>query len=159
MPKALRIVPTIHKERVMTVNLGTTVSKYGAAEIGKAVKLTSTDTYELCSAADKIEGIITSSEYAATGATIGGKAIGGIVSSGYFEVVSAEVLAVGDLIAAAAQPAVGTPVQSVGNGDVPCTPVIKAATTGLVAPFLARIESLGEAGTGAAGTVLVARFL
>ena len=158
MPKALRIVPTIHKERVMTVNLGTTASKYGAAEIGKAVKLTSTDTYELCAEGDKIEGIITSSEYAATGATIGGKSIGGIISTGYFEVVSDEVLTVGALVVAAAQPAVGTPVQSVGNGDVPCTPVKKAAA-GAVAPFLARIESLGDAGTGAAGTVLVARFL
>lgn len=158
MPKALRIVPTIHKERVMTVNLGTTASKYGAEEIGKAVKLSGTDSYALCAADDKIEGIITSSEYAATGATVGGKAIGGIVSSGYFEVVSAEVLAVGDYIVAAAQPAVGTPVQSVGNGDVPCTPVKKAGASP-TAPFLARIESLGEAGTGAAGTVLVARFL
>lgn len=158
MPKALRIVPTIHKERVMTVNLGTTLLKYGAAEIGKAVKLSGTDTYELCTTGEKIEGIITSSEYAATGATIGGRSIGGIVSSGYFEVVSTEVLVVGDLIVADDQPELGTPVTSYGNGDVPCTPVVKAAP-GTVAPFLARIESLGEAGTGAAGTVLVARFL
>jgi hypothetical protein len=158
MPARLQLVPTIHKEKIRTVNLGTTSRLFKAADIGKAVKLIGPGQYDLCAAGDKIEGIVTSSEYELTGATRGGLSVGGIVCSGYVEVVSTAALAAGDIVVAAAQPALGTPIASIGEGEVPCTPVQKGAGTE-VAPFLMRIVDLGPVGTGAAGTVCVAEFL
>lgn len=158
MPARLQLVPTIHKEKIRTVNLGTTSRLFKAADIGKAVKLIGPGQYDLCAAGDKIEGIVTSSEYELNGATRGGLSVGGIACSGYVEVVSTAALAAGDMVVAAAQPALGTPIASIGEGEVPCTPVQKAAGTE-VAPFLMRIVDLGPVGTGAAGTVCVAEFL
>lgn len=158
MPARLQLVPTIHKEKIRTVNLGTTSRLFKAADIGKAVKLIGPGTYDLCAAGDKIEGIVTSSEYETTGATRGGLSIGGIGCSGYVEVVSAAALAWGDIVVAAAQPALGTPVTSVGVGEVPCTPVQKAGASP-AAPFLMRIVDLGPVGTGAAGTICMAEFI
>lgn len=158
MPAALTLAPTIHSEKIKTVNLGTKADKFGASEIGKAVKLIAPDTYGLCADGDKIQGLVTSSEYALTGATRGGLSVGGIVSSGYFEVVSTETLAFDDVIVAAAMPAVGTPLTNIGEGEVPALPVKKAAP-GAVAPFLARIVGLGRTGSGDAGTICVAEFL
>jgi len=158
MPQRLQIVPTIHKEKIRTVSLGTNARLFKASEIGKAVKLIGPGQYDLCAADDKIEGIVTSSEYETYGATRGGLTIGGIVCSGYVEVVSAEVLAVGDYVVAAAQPALGTPVQSIGAGDIPCTPVKKAGASP-TAPFLMRIVDLSLANPGAAGTVCIAEFV
>lgn len=158
MPARLQIVPTIHKEKIRTVNLGTTSRLFKSEDLGKAVKLVSAGTYDLCDAGDKIEGIVTSSEYALTGAPRGGLSVGGIVCSGYVEVVATVPLAVNDRVVAAAQPALGTPIASIGEGEVPCTPVQKAAGTE-EAPFLMRIVDLGPVGTGAAGTICVAEFL
>lgn len=158
MPAALIIAPTIHSEKIRTVNLGTKANKFGSAEIGKAVKLVSADTYDLCEAGDAIEGIVTSSEYALTGATRGGLSVGGIVCSGYIEVVCEAVLAVKDYVVAAAQPTYGTPNPSIGNGAVPATKVQKAGASP-TAPFLMRIVGLGEVKTGAAGTVCIAEFV
>lgn len=157
MPAKLTLTPTIHSEKISTVNLGTAVQKYTNAEIGKAVKLTTSDTYELCAADDPIEAIITSSEYSTTGATRGGLAVGGIVASGRFEVVSTEVLAAKDYIVAAAAHAFGTPLPGVGSGDVPALPVKKVLAP--EGPFRARIVSLGRVGTGAVGTICVAEFV
>ena len=158
MPARLQIVPTIHKDRIDTVNLGTTALLFTNAEIGKAVKLTGAGTYGLCAAGDKIEGIVNSSEYSLTGATRGGLSVGGVRKSGFVEVIATVALAAGDKVVAAAQPAVGTKLTGIGNGDVPCTPVQKAAADA-VAPFLMRVVDLGPVGTGAAGTICVAEFL
>lgn len=156
MPAKMTLAPTIHSYPVKTVNLGTTAQLYTAAEIGKAVKLIAADTYGLCAAGDKIEAVITSNETALTGATRGGLTVGGIVDQGYLEVVCAATLAAGDYVVAAAQPAVGTPLTSIGEGQVPCTPVQKVETPS--APFAMRIVGLGRAGTGAAGTICIAEF-
>lgn len=160
MPARHYISPTVHKQDITTVNLGTKAAPFKAEEIGKAVKLSGADTYVLCAAGDKIEGIVTSSELAATGATRGGMSVGGIQQSGHIEVVSAAALVAGDYVVAAAQPAVGTPLTSIGEGQTPCTPVQKVADQATVNGLYAmRIVGLGPVGTGAAGTVCVAKFL
>lgn len=159
MPKRLLITPTIHSEKTRTVNLGKKATQlYTNKEIGKAVKLTGPGTYELCAAGDKIEGIITSSEYSTTGASRGEMSVGGIVCSGYFEVVSTVKLAAGDFVVAGAQPAFGTPLPGIGSGGVPALPVDKAGASP-TAPFLARVVDLGDRGTGDAGTICVAEFI
>lgn len=159
MPQALYLTPTIHSEKIITVNFGTVGEKYLNTEIGKAVKLIAKDTYGLCADGDKIEAIITSSNLSDTGATRGGLSTGGIVKTGYFDAVCpTEALAAGDLVVAGAQPALGTFVPGVGAGDVPST-VVKKAAAGATGPFLARIVGLGPVGSGAAGTLLCAEFL
>lgn len=159
MPAALTILPTIHSFPVLTVNLGTTSRKFTSADIGKAVKLVAADSYDLCEAGDPIEGIVSSSLFSDTGATRGGLTPGGIYSPArncYFEVVCAEQLAVNDRIVAAAQPALGTVLPSIGDGAVPAVPVQKAGAS--PTGQLARI--VGFAGkTGAPGTVCIAEFL
>lgn len=159
MPSRLLITPTIHKEKVRTVNLGTTTRLFKGEDAGKAVKLVAPGTYDLCDAGDKIEGIVQSSNLSLYGATRGGLSNGGILCSGYLEVVSTEQLAAGDFIVAAAQPALGTPITSVGEGEVPCTPVQKLDPAQATGPFLMRVVDLGPAGTGAPGTICVAEFL
>lgn len=154
----LRITPTIHSEKVRSVNLGADAnSKYGHEEIGKPVKLIATDTYGLTSDGDCIEGIITSSEYATNGGTAEGRSVGGVVSSGYFEfVVTGAPVAVKDFVVAAANPARGTAL-----ADNRFFNAKKAADYAAVAehPYKSRVVSLGKAGTGAVGTVCVAEFL
>lgn len=158
MPARLQLVPTIHKDHVKTVNLGTTTRLFKGEDAGKAVKLVSAGTYDLCSAGDPIEGIVDSSNYSLYGATRGGLSVGGMRDKGYLEVVAAVALAAGDYVVAGAQPALGTPVTSVGVGAVPCTPVQKAAAVPTGA-FAMRVVDLGPVGTGAAGTICVAEFL
>lgn len=159
MPQRMRIVPTIHKNRNDTVSLGTTTRLFKAADIGKAVKLIGPGTYDLCDAGDKIEKIVTSSNYDLYGATRGGLSVGGVSSEGYIEVIAAVTLVAGDYVVAAAQPALGTPITSVGEGEVPCTPVQKAVPGDLTGPYQLRIVDLGPMGTGVAGTICVAEFL
>lgn len=159
MPARLQIVPTIHKYPYLTVNLGTTTRLFKGEDAGKAVKLVSAGTYDLCSAGDAIEGIVGSSNLSLYGATRGGLSVGGIGNQGYLEVIATEALEAGDYVCAAAQPALGTPITSVGVGAVPCTPVMIATGAALTSPFKMRIVDLGPVGTGAAGTICVAEFL
>lgn len=159
MPAAYTLAPTIHSYPIKTVNLGTKAQVYSREEIGKAVKLIAPDTYGLCAAGDQIEGIITSSEYALTGAKRGGLAIGGISDNGYFEVVASVQLAINDFVVAGAQPAFGTKLADVGVGAVPALPVQKEAAGDEAKPFRARIVGLGRLGTGAPGTICMAEFI
>lgn len=158
MPARLQIVPTIHKYPVKSVNLGTTTRLFKGEDAGKAVKLIGPGTYDLCAAGDAIEAVVSSSNLSLYGATRGGLSVGGISDQGYLEVIAAVALAAGDYVVAAAQPALGTPITSVGVGAVPCTPVQKAAAVPTGA-FAMRIVDLGPVGTGAAGTICVAEFL
>ena len=154
MPKRLFIAPTIHSYPVKTVNLGPQGQLYGSTEIGKPVKLAGPDTFVVCADGDKIEGIITSSEYASNGATRGGRSIGGITSDGYFNVKSAVKLAAGDYVVAAAQPAVGTRLADTLGDAI----MVKKAADG-TGPFAVRIVGLGSAGSGDPGTTCVAEFV
>ncbi len=157
MPKKLHLAPTIHTEKIRTVNFGTNAQKFTSAEIGKAVKLIGPDTYGLCAEGDKIEGIIDSSDWSLYGATRGGFSTGGIRCSGYVEVVATTALTFGALVAAGIQPVLGTQIVGLGQGDIPATPVKLAPLA--EGPFLMRIVGFGPVGTGDAGTVCVAEFI
>ena len=144
-----RIEETIHSEKVKTVRLGTKAEKFTKADIGKAVKLGGDSQYVKVDAGDAIEGYVTSVEV--DQGLFDGYHLGGIISTGYKNatVVGAAV-AVKDYVVAAAPTAIGTKLTTpVG--------VTKAADQAVAAaaPFKARVVSLGDAGTGAAGTVVV----
>ena len=152
MPAKLFLMPTIHTEKVRTVNLPAT---FTSADIGKAVKLgTTADSYVLCESGDPIEGIVTSVEEG----TRGGVKVGGIVCSGYFEVVNKVAnWAVGDQVVAGAQPAIGTRNTVVGTKGIEPVSAIKPGTP-VTGRFQARIVGFAG-GTGAKDTVAVAEFL
>lgn len=165
MPKKLYIAPTIHSEFVRTVNLGTDTTKHGSAEIGKPVKLIGPDVYSVCGDGDFIDGVITSSEYGRTGATRGGRSVGGIVQSGYVEVVCNEDVTAAEVVTgvyckSGLQPARDTELPAIGTAGAQPFPVKKATTVEVEgrAGLKLRIVGFGPAGTGKAGTVLVAQF-
>ena len=148
------IVETIYSEKVKTVRLGTAAAgnQYGHEEVGKAVKLSGESAYVLCAAGDAIEGIVSSSNLAEQG-TVDGFAIGGIISTGYKEVTfdglqatpGTGVVAIGDYVLTGTVVAKGTAL----TGQLK---VVKA-TSQAPGAYKARVVSLGQAGTGAVGTV------
>ena len=148
------IVETIYSEKVKTVRLGTAAAngQYGHEEVGKAVKLSGESQYTLCAVGDAIEGIISSSNFADQG-TVDGFAIGGIISTGYKEVTfdglqatpGTGVVAIGDYVLTGTVVAKGTAL----TGQLK---VVKA-TSQTPGAYKARVVSLGQAGTGAVGTV------
>lgn len=149
-----RISETIHSEKVKTVRLGTAANaggRYGDADVGKAVKLVGESRYALCAAADPIEGFISSVNLG----TQDGFSTGGIISTGYKEVTfdgsqadGTGAIAVGDYVLCGAVTAAGTALAEPMK-------VRKATNQATAAgnPFKARVVSLGDAGTGAVGTV------
>lgn len=149
-----RISETIHSEKVKTVRLGTAADvggRYGDADVGKAVKLVGESRYALCAAGDQIEGFISSVNLG----TQDGFSVGGIVSTGYKEVTldgiqldGTGAIAVGDYVVCGAVSAAGTAL------NAPLK-VRKATEQGDAASgaHKARVVSLGDAGTGAVGTV------
>lgn len=155
------ISETIYSEKVKTVRLGTTVQKYGNAEIGKAVKLGASDAYVLCAPGDAIEAVVSSSNLANQG-TVDGFAIGGIVGSGYKEVTfdglqatpGTGVVAFGDYVVVGTVTAFGTALP----GALRVTKATDQAAAQAKA-YVARVVSLGTAGTGAVGTIGVIELL
>lgn len=148
------IVETIYSEKVKTVRLGTTGAgnQYGHEEVGKAVKLSGESAYVLCAAGDPIEGIVSSSNYPNQG-TVDGFAIGGIISTGYKEVTfdglqatpGTGVVAIGDYVLTGTVVAKGTALTAALK--------VTKATSQTPGAYKARVVSLGQAGTGAVGTV------
>lgn len=148
------IVETIYSEKVKTVRLGATGAgnQYGHEEVGKAVKLSGESAYVLCAAGDPIEGIVSSSNLAEQG-TVDGFSIGGIISTGYKEVTfdglqataGTGVVAIGDYVLTGTVVAKGTALTA-------ALKVVKA-TSQTPGAYKARVVSLGQAGTGAVGTV------
>lgn len=148
------IVETIYSEKVKTVRLGTTGvgNQYSHEEVGKAVKLSGESAYVLCAAGDAIEGIVNSSNLADQG-TVDGYAIGGIISTGYKSVTfdglqatpGTGVVAIGDYVVTGTVVAKGTAL----TGQLKVT----KATSQTPGAYKARVVSLGQAGTGAVGTV------
>lgn len=142
MARAFQMGPLVgtqgHTARLGAKGAGYTAPK----DLNKAVKLAADSQYNICEADDAFEGIILSIEPH----TSGGFIIGSVQLDGYLEakVATGVTLAVGDYVNAADQPAVGTAT------DYPI--VGKAATTPAIGW---RVVSLGSAGTGAAGTVVV----
>ena len=148
------IVETIYSEKVKTVRLGTTGAgnQYGYEEIGKAVKLSGESAYVLCAAGDPIEGIVSSSNLAEQG-TVDGFSIGGIISTGYKEVTfdglqatpGTGAVAIGDYVLTGTVVAKGTALTAALK--------VTKATSQTPGAYKARVVSLGQAGTGAVGTV------
>lgn len=153
MTTKFQITETIHSEKVKTVRLGQTgaANLYSDKEVGKAVKLTAESRYELCAMGDVIEGVISSVNLG----TYDGYTVGGIVGTGYKEVTfdgsqaaGTGAIAVGDYVV------VGTVVakDTALSGPLKVRKATDQAAA-KAAPFVARVVSLGSAGTGNVGTV------
>ena len=155
------ITPTIHSEKVITARLGGNAAgtRCTDKDVGKPVKQSGDSAYGICSAADAIEGIVTSVETGLYDQYV----IGGVVRSGFANVIARGLqategtgtLAIGDYVLAGTQ----TAVQTAMAKDY--LPVVKATdqAAAKAAPFKARVASLGTAGTGAVDTVVVIELL
>jgi hypothetical protein len=149
-----QISETIHSYPVKAVRGGTTATKYGYADNGKAVKLAALDNYVLCAAGDAIEAVQVTSNLETQG-TVDGYAIVGIVDKGYkavtFDGLQATpgtgVIAAGDYVVTGTVVTSGTAL----TGPLKVTKATDQAAA-KTAPFRARVVSLGSAGTGAVGT-------
>ena len=149
------MVETIYSEKVVTARVGTTSVPLKDADIGKAVKLIAESNYGLAAAGDAIEAVVSSSNHATQG-TVDGFAIGGVIPKGFkavtFDGLQATpgtgVVAVGDYVVTGTVVAAGTKL----TGPLKVTKATTQADA-KAAPFKARVVSLGEAGTGAVGTV------
>ena len=143
MPK-FRLAPTIHQEKIHTVRIGTVAEPLTDNDLGKPVKLIGESAYGLCADGDVIEGWLQSTN----AGTQDGFKIGGICKTGYTEMkVSGGALAIGDYVVAGANPARGTKL----TGPM----IVKKAAAAPEGPFFRRVESLGDAGTGAVGTTVI----
>lgn len=152
--------PTIYSEKVITARIGGNAAGTRANDYdtGKFVKLGGDSNYVLVSSADAIEGVVTSVE---TG-VYDGYSLGGVVSKGFVEATAnglqatagTGTLAVGDYVLATAPAAIQT-------NDTAPRKVVKATdqAAAKAAPFKARVVSLGTAGTGAVGTIVVIDLL
>jgi hypothetical protein len=149
------IKETILSSKVKTVRLGAGTgagNNVDDKERGKAVKLVGESRYDLCAAGDDIEAFITSVEVA----TADAYTIGGVADEGYKEVTfdglqatpGTGAVAVGDYVVAGTAVAKGT---ALTTAQKVCKATDQAAAKG--SPFAWRVVSLGNAGTGAVGTV------
>ena len=152
--------PTVYSEKVVTARLGGNAANTRAndSDVGKFVKLGGDSNYILVSAADAIEGVVTSVETN----LYDGYFIGGVVSKGFVEATAnglqatpgVGAVAVGDYVLATAPAAIQV-------ADTAPRKVVKATdqAAAKAAPFKARVVSLGTAGSGAVGTTVVIELL
>ena len=156
------ITPTTQNQITVTARLGGNASNTRANDndVGKGVKLVGDSNYGLLSAADAIEGVITSVE---TG-VYDGYSIGGVQTKGYLNATAyglqatpgTGAITVGQYVLAAAPAAIQTAeTLSTTMRVVSATNQATAAT----AAFKARVVSLGPVGTGAVGTAIVIELL
>jgi hypothetical protein len=160
MSRAHFITPTAPSAASHTVRLGagnTIGDRFDLKEEGKIVKFAGESRYDLAVAGDEIEGFITSVEMAtADGYTIGGVDLSGenraVLADGLQATPGTGVIAIGDYVLAGSITAKGTALTNWPK-------VVKATTQATVkaSPYSWRVVSLGPAGTGAVGTVLVIR--
>lgn len=146
MPKFI-MDETIHSEKVVTARLGTTTNRFNDADKDKAIKLTADSAYTLAADGDEIEGFVSS---ISTGGTYDGFTLGGVVSTGYKKVQAEGTVAVGDYVVAGTPTALNSPL--VGKQKVKKAADQAVAKAGA---FPWRVVSLGEAGTGASGTLVL----
>lgn len=154
MASKFEITETIYSEKIKTVRLGTTGAGnvYGDTEMGKAVKLAATSQYVLCAAGDPIEGIVSS----VNDGTYDGFSIGGVVSTGYKNVVldglqatpGTGAIAVGDYVVTGTVVAKGTALT--GALKV-CKATDQAAAK--AAPFKARVVAATSTAVGTAAVI------
>jgi len=169
MSKAHYIMPAGPSTDSKAVRLGasaTSGGNLGSTENGKLVKLTVTDTYDLCAVGDLIDGRITSLEPA----TSAGWTIGGIneedtmyaLADGLQATPGTGTLAVGDYVVCGTVTAKGTRLPSypkvckstIQPGTTPAT-LAEAGQQVAMTLHPWRVVSLGTVGTGAVGTTIV----
>lgn len=156
------ITPTTQNQITVTARLGGNAAGTRANDndVGKGVKLVGDSNYGLLSAADAIEGVITSVE---TG-VYDGYSLGGVQSKGYIDATAyglqatpgTGAITVGQYVLAAAPAAIQV------KETLSTTLRVVSATnqaTAATAAFKARVVSLGPVGTGAVGTAVVIELL
>lgn len=163
------IVPTMPIGKVTAARLGagnTANDRFTDADAGKFVKLAATDRYDLTAAGDVIEGVVVNVE----SATSNGYTVGGVVSEGKVFVTAdglqatpgTGTIAAGDYVVTGTVVARNTAMSgfpkvckaTVQPGATPAD--LAAAGAQIKASLFAwRVVSLGQAGTGAVGTVIV----
>lgn len=156
------ITPTTQNQITVTARLGGNAAGTRANDndVGKGVKLVGDSNYGLLSAADAIEGVITSVE---TG-VYDGYSLGGVQTKGYLNATAyglqatpgTGAITVGQYVLAAAPAAIQT------AETLSTTMRVVSATnqaTAASAAFKARVVSLGPVGTGAVGTAIVIELL
>ena len=150
-----RFEETIHSHNIYTARLGgkTAGTRLTKKDIGKALKLSGDSAFVLAAAGDPIEAFVTSVE--TDQGLMDGYHIGGTCAVGLKNAtVVGAALVIGDYVNAAAQPAIGTKL----TGSMPVTKAAdQAIAKGL--PNRARVVSLGDVGTGAAGTTVVLKLV
>ena len=156
------ITPTTQNQITVTARLGANAlaTRANDNDVGKGVKLVGDSNYGLLSAADAIEGVITSVE---TG-VYDGYSLGGVQTKGYLNATAyglqatpgVGAITVGQYVLAAAPAAIQVAeTLSTTMRVVSATNQATAAT----AAFKARVVSLGPVGTGAVGTAIVIELL
>ena len=156
------ITPTTQNQITVTARLGANAlaTRANDNDVGKGVKLVGDSNYGLLSAADAIEGVITSVE---TG-VYDGYSLGGVQTKGYLNATAyglqatpgTGAITVGQYVLAAAPAAIQVAeTLSTTMRVVSATNQATAAT----AAFKARVVSLGPVGTGAVGTAIVIELL
>ena len=156
------ITPTTQNQITVTARLGgnALATRANDNDVGKGVKLVGDSNYGLLSAADAIEGVITSVE---TG-IYDGYSLGGVQSKGYIDATAyglqatpgTGAITVGQYVLAAAPAAIQV------KETLSTTLRVVSATnqaTAATAAFKARVVSLGPVGTGAVGTAIVIELL
>ena len=156
------ITPTTQNQITVTARLGGNAvgTRANDNDVGKGVKLVGDSNYGLLSAADAIEGVITSVE---TG-IYDGYSLGGVQSKGYIDATAyglqatpgTGAITVGQYVLAAAPAAIQV------KETLSTTLRVVSATnqaTAATAAFKARVVSLGPVGTGAVGTAIVIELL
>jgi len=133
------LVPT---EAYSTALGATNTGTFSIADVGKPVKLSASNTYDICVANDEIEGFVSSVESFTVN---NGYSFGGIIREGRKEVVvgaaQTGAIAIGSLVVADVQTALGT----VGKA---------AVKTGVPTKYLWRVVSI-VTGTGVSGDVVL----
>lgn len=132
---------------------GSTAHLVTDAEVGKFVKLAGESRFDLCVLGDQIEGRLDSLNVA----TQDGYTIGGVNEDGPYLRVTFDgaqaspgtgAMAIGDFVVTGTPVAKGTPLA----WNLPAR-VVRATAAGNTLNFKWRVVSLGDAGTGAPGTV------
>lgn len=153
MARSHYIKPTAPVESSITARLGSasgSANNLSDVDVYKIVKLAGESQYNLTTAGDEIEGVITSVE----SATQNGWSIGGVNAEFHLMNVTFDglqatpgtgTIAVGDYVVAGTQVAKGTALSTYPK-------VCKATTQGGAQVHRFRVVSLGSAGTGAVGT-------
>ena len=156
------ITPTTQNQVTVSARIGgnALATRANDNDVGKAVKLIGESNYGLVSAADAIEGVVTSVETGLYDSFV----LGGVQSKGYINATAyglqatpgTGAITVGQFVLAAAPAAIQVAeTLSTSLRVVSATNQATAAT----AAFKARVVSLGPVGTGAVGTAIVIELL